>query len=176
VGVEPSDFGVAFARESLGLDVVQGGLLDARLDAGAFDAVFLGDVIEHLPDPGGALDRIAELLRPGGVVALALPDSGSRLARAVGRRWWSVIPTHVQYFTRASLAVLMRRQGFTPLEISTAPKAFSVGYYLRRIEGYSVATSRSLVTVARRLGLADRIWAPDFRDRMLLIARRDGSS
>ena len=61
--------------------------------------------------------------------------------------------------------------GWTVLEIRTAPKAFSVEYYLERVGGYSPAVARGLVRVARRARVADRMWAPDFRDRMAVIAR-----
>lgn len=173
VGVEPSAFASAYARERLGLDVRRDGLLDADLPAGSFDAAVLGDVIEHLPRPGEALDRLATLLRAGGprVAWLALPDAGSRVARAMGARWWSVIPTHVQYFTRGSLATLLRRHGWEVLEVDTAPKAFTVRYYLERTGGYSPAVARATVRAARAAGVADRMWAPDFRDRMQVIAR-----
>jgi hypothetical protein len=114
---------------------------------------------------------VGALLATGGVVALALPNAGSRVARLLGRRWWSVIPTHVHYFTRASLATLLHRQGFEPLRYSTAPKTFTVGYYLGRIGGYSPRLDRALRAAARRAGVADRLWTPDFRDRMLVIAR-----
>jgi SAM-dependent methyltransferase len=172
LGVEPSAFAAAYARERLGLDVRQEDLFAASLPAGSFDAVVLGDVIEHLVDPGAALDRIAGLLAPGGVVYLALPDAGSALARRMGARWWSVIPTHVQYFTRGSLMTLLRRRGFTPLYAGTAPKTFTVRYYLERIAGYSPAAARGLVRAAVAAGVADRPWAPDFRDRMAVVARR----
>lgn len=171
IGVEPSEFASSFARDRLGLEVIQAGLMEADLEPQAADVVFLGDVIEHLPDPGAALDRIASLLAPGGIVALALPDSGSRLARLMGRRWWSVIPTHVQYFTRESLAVLLRRHGFAPLSVATTPKAFTVRYYLERLGGYSPRAAAGLVGGATALGVDRRIWAPDLRDRMLMIAR-----
>lgn len=171
-GVEPSEFASAWARERLGLDVETSGLFEAELDRGTWDAIVMGDVIEHLLDPGAALARCAELLRPGGVVALILPDSGSPLARAMGRRWWSVIPTHVQYFTRDSIELLLRRSGLTPLETATSPKAFTVRYYLERIGGYSDGVSAALVGAAERAGIAERIWAPDFRDRMIVIAAR----
>lgn len=170
-GVEPSAFASAYARDRLGLDVVTAGLFDAPLPAGAFSAVTLGDVIEHLVDPAAALDRIHALLAPGGVVWMALPDAGSRLARTMGRRWWSVIPTHVQYFTRGSMDRLLARSRFDLVEVGTAPKVFTVGYYLDRVGGYSPAVGRGLVAAARGVGVADRMWGPDFRDRMYVIAR-----
>jgi SAM-dependent methyltransferase len=170
-GVEPSAFASRFARETLGLPVQRSDMFAADLPPASFDAVVLGDVIEHLPDPGAALERIAGLLRPGGVLYLALPDAGSRLARRMGRRWWSVLPTHVQYFTRDSLATLLRRHGYEPLHVATAPKTFSVRYYVWRLGGYSPVLARWLVRAARAAGVADRPWTPDFRDRMAVVAR-----
>ena len=172
VGVEPSAFASSYAIDRLGLDVRREDLFAANLPEGSFDAVVLGDVIEHLNDPGAALVRIARLLAPGGVLYLALPDAGSKLARQMGARWWSVIPTHVQYFTRSSLMTLLRREGYEPLFAGTAPKTFTVRYYLDRIGGYSGPMASALVRAAEAAGVADRPWAPDFRDRMAVIARR----
>jgi SAM-dependent methyltransferase len=171
VGVEPSEFASRFARERLGLDVRTESLMAADLPEASFDATFMGDVIEHIPDAPAALGRVRALLAPGGVHAMALPDAGSRVARLMGRRWWSVIPTHVHYFTRRSVATMLEREGFDLLEVTTAPKAFTAGYYLDRIGGYAPRLSAALARGARAARLADRIWAPDFRDRMLVIAR-----
>lgn len=128
-------------------------------------------MIEHLRSPSDALARLRSLLAPGGVLWLALPDAGSAVARALGRRWWSVIPTHTQYFTRGSLAGLLNRGGFEVLDVATAPKAFTVSYYLGRVGGYSPAAGRALQRAAGATGVADRIWAPDVRDRMAVLAR-----
>jgi SAM-dependent methyltransferase len=171
-GVEPSRFASQLARERFGLDVRTGTIQNEELPQGAFDAVVMGDVIEHLPDPGAGLQRVRDLLRPGGVVYLALPDAGSRVARTLGPRWWSVLPTHVQYFTRASLARLLARSGFALEWMGTAPKAFSVRYYLERIEGYSPPLATGAVALAARAGLAERLVWPDFRDRMAVVARK----
>jgi SAM-dependent methyltransferase len=170
-GVEPSAFASGYARERLRLDVQTAGLFTAQLGDRRFDAVVLGDVIEHLPRPGDALELISSLLAPGGVVCLLVPDAGSRVARVLGAHWWSVIPTHVQYFTRSSLRTLLGRHGYEVLEVDTHPKAFSVRYYLSRVEGYSRPAGRALVRAAEGLGIAERMWAPDFRDRMLVLAR-----
>ena len=170
-GVEPSEFGSSYACEHLGLEVIQADMFEVDLPHGSFDAIVMGDVIEHLTDPVAAIDRTRQLLTPAGVLWLALPDAGSRVARTLRGRWWSVIPTHVQYFTRSSIAKLLLGGGFQVLEISTAPKAFSVGYYLDRISGYSPPLGRALVRVATAARVAERMWAPDFRDRMAVLAR-----
>jgi SAM-dependent methyltransferase len=171
-GVEPSSFASEYARERLRLDVRTDDLMTAALPAGEHQAVVMGDVIEHLPDPGAALDRVRDLLAPGGGVMLMLPDAGSRVARVMGPRWWSVIPTHVQYFTRTSLTQLLGDRGFELRHLGTTPKAFTVRYYLERVGGYSEPLARTLVAGADAVGVADRIWAPDFRDRMVAIAVR----
>jgi SAM-dependent methyltransferase len=165
-GVEPSRWAGDRAR-SRGVEIVE----PQDLEEGAFSAIALGDVIEHLPDPGAELDRFARLLAPGGVIWIATPDAGSRVARALGPRWWSVIPTHVHLFTRASLRALLERHGFELLAMRTSPKTFSVAYYLDRLSGYSPALGRALVAAARGARIAEREWTPDFRDRFEVVAR-----
>ena len=171
VGVEPSHAAAAYARDRLGLNVHSAPLWGGQMDARSFDAVVMGDVIEHLPDPGAGLRRVAKLLRPGGVVYLALPDAGSAVARALGARWWSVLPTHLHYFTRASLARLLVGNGFAVEWEGTAPKGFSVHYYLGRLTGYSPRVAELAIGGAEAVGVADRLVWPDFRDRMAVLAR-----
>ena len=170
-GVEPSDYAHEYATQRLGLRVHHADLFHADLEPRSFDAVTLHDVVEHLVRPGDALDRMASLLRPGGVVHIATPNAGSALARRMGPKWWSVLPTHVQYFTRESMRTLLERHGFEVLWMGTAPKTFSVRYYLWRLEGYSPAVSHAAIRAAEAVRMADRLWTPDFRDRMAIVAR-----
>jgi SAM-dependent methyltransferase len=164
VGVEPSRWAAERAR-SRGVDVVDS-------PDGPFDAIVLGDVIEHLPDPGAELDRLGALLGPGGVIWIATPDAGSRVARLLGPRWWSVIPTHLHLFNRRSLTRLLERHGFEVLAMGTSPKRFTVAYYLSRLGGYWPPLGRGLVALARAARVAERLWTPDFRDRFEVVARR----
>jgi SAM-dependent methyltransferase len=173
LGLEPSDFASGYAREQLGLDVRSEDLFDAELPERRFEAVVFGDVLEHLTRAGDALDRVRGLLAPSGVLVLLLPDAGSVVARLMGRRWWSVIPTHVHYFTRRSAAAMLERHGYQVRYIGTDPKAFTVSYYLEKGAGYSAGLSRALVRGAEAVGVAERMWAPDFRDRMIVIADRN---
>ena len=173
VGIEPSLFASEYARGRLGLDVRTEELFTAELPQAHFDVIVMSDVLEHLTRANEALDRARALLRPGGLLVLALPDAGSRVARLLGRRWWSVIPTHIHYFTRESAATMVARHGFRPLSVATDPKSFTVRYYLDKGSGYLPAVSRALIGAADRLGVAEGMWTPDFRDRMLLIARSE---
>jgi predicted SAM-dependent methyltransferase len=52
-----------------------GSLYDALRDHAPFDFLIASHVLEHLPDPLGFFDDCEQLLRPGGVLSLALPDS-----------------------------------------------------------------------------------------------------
>jgi SAM-dependent methyltransferase len=175
-GVEPSEFAAAYARERLDLDVRSADLMNAELPERRFDAIVMGDVIEHLVDPAAALARARELLRDGGLLCLVAPDAGSLVARTLRARWWSVIPTHVQYFTRTSLARLLDRCGFSVIATATAPKVFSVRYYLDRIGGYSPPLARALGDADQRAGVSERMWGPDFRDRMVMLATAEQAS
>lgn len=170
-GVEPSRYASELARRRHGLKVITATMDRAPLPERHFGAVVLADVIEHLPRPGAALELAARVLAPNGVVYLALPDGGSAAARTLGSRWWSVLPAHVQYFTRASVATLLARHSFAVEWMGTAPKAFSVRYYLGRVGGYSRPLAAGAVRAADALGLGERMVAPDLRDRMAVVAR-----
>jgi SAM-dependent methyltransferase len=53
---------------------VLGDLQQHRWPPGSFDLIVCWDVVEHLPEPGRALQLMFESLRPGGAVVLAFPN------------------------------------------------------------------------------------------------------
>jgi predicted TPR repeat methyltransferase len=170
-GVEPSTWAVERAQER-GLDVRVGDLRDSCVTPGTMRCVVMCDVIEHLLDVSEAIGKVAEMLEPGGVLYLTTPDAGGRLARIMGQRWWSILPRHVQYFTRDSMRSLLGRHGLRVVETDSHPKVFTAAYYAQRLGGYSAALARGSVGLTKRLGLADRLITPDFHDRMQVLAIR----
>jgi len=116
LGLELSREAARHARERLGLDVrelpleafSESGNGDAP---GTFDAVVLADVLEHLDDPVGAIDRCAQLLKPGGVLCVVTPDPSSLTARLAGPRWWGFLPAHTVLLPRRTLKELIAARG-----------------------------------------------------------------
>ncbi len=72
-GVDPSAHAVAFCR-ARGLDGVRRAGLDALpFDDGAFDLLLACDVIEHVPDPVGALAELRRVAAPGAHLLVTVP-------------------------------------------------------------------------------------------------------
>jgi O-antigen biosynthesis protein len=76
---------------------------------GTFDAIVLGDVLEHLRDPWTLLDRLRRKLNPGGFIVCSLPNIANwkpRLKLLLGRFDYDtnsvLLFAHLRFFTRAS--------------------------------------------------------------------------
>lgn len=107
-GVDFDEQAVATAR-SLGLDVRLGGIEAAE---GAFDAIALNHVIEHVHDPLALLRDCARSLKTNGRLWVATPNLRSFGHARYGRFWRGLeAPRHLQLFTAASLRALIARAG-----------------------------------------------------------------
>jgi SAM-dependent methyltransferase len=119
-GLEPSPAGAAVARDR-GLEVQTGTLADAPWAEGSFDAVVFNHSLEHIEDPADAIARAAALLRPGGLLAVAVPNFGSWHRRLFGRYWFQLdVPRHLQHFDRSSLPAMLRAAGLRPVGVQAA--------------------------------------------------------
>jgi len=125
-GLEFSDYGLRGQHPEL-LGKVRFGDAFAALDAmiaeaAAVDVCVMEHVLEHVADPEGLLARLPRLLRPGGVVAITVPNDFSPVqaeARALGlvdRDFWVSAPQHLNYFNSDNLPRLMQRLGFEMLD------------------------------------------------------------
>jgi SAM-dependent methyltransferase len=119
-GVELSPAASSYARRQLGLPVFTGDLLAAPFAELSFDAAVIWHVLEHTHDPNAQVARLFDLLRPGGVLGLRVPNVAGMGARLSGRSWpWMCPPTHLWFFSPATLPRLLASHGFEVLEVAT---------------------------------------------------------
>jgi SAM-dependent methyltransferase len=119
-GVEPTPSFAARARDVLGVDVSAGTLEELELAPESLDVVTMWHVLEHVPDPLPQLRRIRDALRPGGVLAVEVPNAGGVIAARMGTAWPPLEPdVHVSQFAPPTLRALLGRAGLEPAEIGT---------------------------------------------------------
>lgn len=85
-----------------------------------FRTVRLRQVLEHLSSPRVTLQRLFELLEPGGTIYLSLPNIDSFGARIFRKYWigyWP--PFHVTLFSPSTLRQMLKETGFEHIEILT---------------------------------------------------------
>jgi 2-polyprenyl-3-methyl-5-hydroxy-6-metoxy-1,4-benzoquinol methylase len=90
----------------------------------SFDAVWAGEVIEHVADTAGWLSEVRRVLRPGGLLLLSTPAHGplSLLHLALSPRAFAVHfdprSDHLRFYSRATLAELLGEFGFAEVAFS----------------------------------------------------------
>ncbi len=175
--VEGQDVDAAAVRQAQsaqGVPVHHGDLLHGlELPVGAYDAIVMNHVLEHVYDPVALLRVCHGLLAPGGILAMATPNALSFGLREFGRDWMGLdVPRHLQVFTSSALAETARRAGFGRVKTWTeaAAKASSFGIIslsLRRPGRFDMAAGPA----------PDLEWeALRFQARALAEFRRDPAS
>lgn len=112
LGIEINEKARNFSRKEFGI-----GALDPseirNLEPASFDCITLWHVLEHFYDPYSYMDDIGRLLKPGGKLIIALPNSGSYDCRKYGEYWaaWDV-PRHLWHFTPQTFRRFAGKTGF----------------------------------------------------------------
>ena len=173
IGIEPSEHASGLGRKK-GLDVRTGIFDSNTLPPESVDVITLWDVIEHVQNPRELLRAVYATLRPGGLVAINTPDSGSMLARMLGSKWHLVVPPeHLFLFNKHSLQHALGPERFEILVQSKIGKGFTIQYLLKTLahwqrfaiwrKGYDMVRTNAIGRLAVRLNL---------RDNMFLLARK----
>ncbi len=116
-GIEPS---VQAAEHScgLGLDVENIFFTEQTASTlGAFDAINMGEVLEHIPDPAALLKLCHQQLNNDGMVCIIVPNDFNPFQLILRDHlgfspWWVAPPHHVNYFDFDSLSNLVHSCGF----------------------------------------------------------------
>lgn len=173
-GVEPSLWAVKRAK-ARGLHVVQGTLETADLPEAYFEVVTMWDVVEHLTDPRGTLERAHRLLKPGGLAVIHTIDIESLFARLMGARWPWLMEMHLYYFSRRTLKAMLEGCGFQVLSDKSQGRYLRLGYLMNRMDALMPLVGRPAEWLVTKLGLRGLAVPINLGDLFTTYARRPGS-
>jgi SAM-dependent methyltransferase len=155
-GVDADSRAVDAARAS-GLVVHPGDVRDADLSLASYDLVLLIMTVEHLADPLRTLQRIRELLRPGGRLMVITDNTATVDFKFFGHRHWGGyhFPRHWNLFDTKSLRALFEKAGLEVEDLTTLVSPVNWVYSIRNllvdwkapkwlVERFSLSSSVSL--------------------------------
>jgi SAM-dependent methyltransferase len=117
--VELSPLAASHARDVLSLDVRTGDFLAQSFPSEHFEAVIFWHSLEHMEEPMRALERAWEILKPGGLLVVTVPNIASIQAASAGREWFHLdVPRHYVHFSARGLYDALRQRGFRVLSVA----------------------------------------------------------
>ncbi|MBI5766030.1 class I SAM-dependent methyltransferase [Candidatus Falkowbacteria bacterium] len=126
LGVEISGAAVDFAREKFAVNCVVADVLKVNFEPGRFGAVFMWDLLEHLPRQQALIKKIGGWLAHGGYVVIETPNNNALINGFIlflmdlGIVWpaaWMFGYHHLFLHSKKSLVKLLADNGFRILEI-----------------------------------------------------------
>ena len=126
-GTEISAFASKYATASLGTNIFCGDLLSTGFEENFFDVVTMWHVLEHVSNPKRYLSEIHRILKPKGLLVLAVPNVNNiifRIAyRIIKRRKVKLFTigekeVHLYHFSPNTLKDFLDRTGFDCISLS----------------------------------------------------------
>jgi len=137
-GVEPSTEAATHSQK-LGLDIENIFFSEETAPKlGTFDAINMGEVLEHIPAPAELLNLAHSRLNPGGLICIIVPNDFNPFQLILEKHlgfnpWWVAPPHHINYYDFKTLAVLLQRCGF---EVLHQESTFPIDLFLLMGDNY----------------------------------------
>ncbi len=150
-GTERSPSAAQQARDVFHLDVSAVDVDELVATGAMFDVVVLWHVAEHLGTPADVLRGTGRLLRPGGILLVAVPNFASPEAR-VGRAGWFHldVPRHLVHFTPSTLTAMLTQAGFRPVKVTHLVPEYDLFSFVQTVENRLGLPPNLLYDVLRR--------------------------
>lgn len=135
IGVDISNEAIQYVQKTFGLEVKNESELN-DFDSHSFDVITQWHVLEHVHLLNERMQQLKRLLKPGGTLFIAVPNSNSWDALHYKEYWDGYdVPRHLYHFNQKSFSLLMQKHGFKVVE--TRPMIFDAPYISMRSEVHS---------------------------------------
>ena len=110
-GIDIAQASIAVARRR-GFEAVAGSFPAGLFARESADVITMWNTLEHLPAPFEFVREAERVLRPGGLLAVSVPNYDSLSVRILGTRYRYIELAHLNYFNRRTLGRVLKRAGF----------------------------------------------------------------
>ncbi len=181
LGIDICELSADKAKEEFEIKVDVGSFDTYPYEDGSFDCITMLDVVEHSRDPLAFLRRAFDLLRPGGVIYVAVPNQRSfltvildrwiRLGLPFGRYFLErlYVQPHVFYFNPTVLAAALEKAGFV---LHGGVRGGNVYLSRYRLPMWMRIPLEVVLQIGGLVGMSARIMAIGRKPRAVLPAAR----
>ena len=111
-GIEPNEQARTIANKKTNNSVFETEQL-LKFEPHSFDVISLWHVLEHLPNLQDQIDGFKKLLKPTGILIIAVPNYNSYDAKHYKQFWAAYdVPRHLWHFNQASISKLVSKFSF----------------------------------------------------------------
>ena len=133
-GIEPNEQARAIANKKTTSSVFDADAL-SKFEAHSFDVITLWHVLEHLPNLDQHFDKFKRLLKPDGVLIIAVPNYKSYDAELYKEFWAAYdVPRHLWHFSQTAIKKLGNHADMNL--VKTIPMKFDAFYVSLLSEKY----------------------------------------
>lgn len=183
-GVDVSATAIRIVRTNLPNGFFYAGSLeDSELPHNSYDLVTAWDVFEHVHNVAIFVKKIHGLLRSGGLLVIETGNYASLFAKAAGMSWYYYsLLDHVVFYSPFVFRRILPSMGFENMQItltfhrrmswlrSLRSRAMAIGIASYTLRG---RYDRVHLALSRAFGRFGTLPQPDFRDHVLVVARKD---
>jgi len=108
-GLEQDEDTRAYASTKQGFEIGKPTDIE-KMQPDSYDVITLWHVLEHIHDINTKLNQFENLLKPSGVLVIAVPNADSFDARHYGKYWAAYdVPRHLYHFSQNTLEQLLKK-------------------------------------------------------------------
>ena len=133
-GIDISEYAAKYGNEVLGVNIINGDLLDLEFSEEHFDVVTMWDFIVHVRNPIAYVQKANILLKKGGILTVTTGDFGSLVAKIFGRNWPLMLPyMHLFYFSQRTITEMLEKSGFEVVSVGRPGKYVNISFLVSKM-------------------------------------------
>jgi SAM-dependent methyltransferase len=173
-GLEPLPATAVYARARFSLNITTDTLHADTFRAQFFDAVTAFQVFEHLPYPDRDIWNLGQMLRPGGLLLIEVPDIDTWTLKLMHGRHRHFVPDHINFFAPKTLAKLCTSAGLQVVDAYHPVRQMSLRHL---VDAWGPRfLPKAVVALLKRTFEATRLWDTtiglNLGDIVTVIARK----